>query len=91
MWKKLIEKLVSTVAWQKVKVWIEKSGLTNFVFLAVAFGVWFVPIIPAAIKGHVTTGALSIFVYLNWNLIRKLWKTKVEDLKDKIDEKIDKI
>lgn len=88
MWKQLIEKLVKSVAYQKIKVWFEKSGLTNLVFLAVAVGIWFVPIVPGGIKSHVCVGALSIFAYLNWNLIRKLWKAKVEDLREKIEDKL---
>lgn len=81
MWKMLIEKITSSLAWMKLKAWLEKSGLTNLVFLAVAAGVWFVPLVPEQLKGHVCTGALSIFVYLNWNIIQKLWNATMKDLK----------
>ena len=85
MWKQLIAKIISSATYKKIKIWFGKSGMTNLVFLGISIGIWFIPLIPSGIKGHICTGALSIFVYINWNIIRKLWKSKVEDIKDKID------
>ena len=55
-----------------------ESGLANLLYLAIGLGVWVVPVVPAVLKSHISVGALSIFVYLNWNVIRKLWKKKIE-------------
>lgn len=53
---------------EKVKQWFKETGLTNAGWVAgfagaAIFGYWFF-----------AGGALGIFLYTNWNVIRKLWK-----------------
>ena len=54
--------------WEKIKLWFSETGLTNVVYLG------------AAIAGKILLGSnlllgagIGIFVYINWNVIRKLW------------------
>ena len=74
MWKKLLESVLA----QKIKSWLLESGLANLLYLAIGLGVWIIPIVPTLAKSHICVGALSIFVYLNWNVIRKLIFKKKE-------------
>ena len=80
MWEKIIAKLAQSVIYQKIKAWLVESGLANLLYLAIGLGVWVVPIVPAVLKSHISVGALSIFVYLNWNVIRKLWRKDKSEL-----------
>jgi hypothetical protein len=90
MWKTLLAKIVNSVFVQKLKVWFKKLGFTNVVYLGLAIGTPFVPlglIGLAFLKAYLVGAFIGIFCYLNWNLIAKLWKTKVQDvIEDKIDD-----
>jgi hypothetical protein len=52
----------------KVKLWISKTGLSNIGWLAGAVGGWFFGLT------HLATAAFAIFLYINFNVIRKLVK-----------------
>lgn len=56
----------------KFRRWISEAGFTSTVY-AVLFTVFFV-------GGHkfLSGAMLGIFVYLNWNVIRKLWSKPAE-------------
>ena len=89
MWKKLLAKLAQNKFYQKAVLWLKESGFTNIFYLAIVGGIWFVPLGPlAGLKSEIATGAGCIFAYINWNLIKKLWKAKIGD---KIDDVVDKL
>jgi hypothetical protein len=81
---------------EKIKLWFEKAGFTSVIYLALAVGVFFfgglIPIV-SMVKTYLVGAFLGIFCYINWNVIRKIWneevKTKIDELVDKIEKKID--
>jgi hypothetical protein len=90
MLKSLLLKLLSSVMVEKIKLWIKKAGFTSIAYLLIGLGLLFfggiIPIVNT-IKQELIGASLGIFVYINWNVIVKLWKTKI---KTKIDELGDK-
>jgi hypothetical protein len=52
----------------KVKLWISTTGLSNIGWLAGAVGGWFFGLT------HLSAAAIGIFIYINFNVIRKLIK-----------------
>jgi hypothetical protein len=76
MWKKLVEKVVQSAAYQKVKLWIEKTGLTNVLYVILAIGAISLPI-GGFLRFGLFGAFVGIFVYVNWNVVRKLWKEKI--------------
>lgn len=56
---------------EKFKVWLNSTGLTNFGYLAGC-------VVSTFLGFKVVAGAcLGIFVYINWNIIRKLISNKL--------------
>ena len=51
---------------QKIKIWLSKSGLSNFGYAAGFFGTLMAGWSMAA------GACVGIFLYINWNVIRKL-------------------
>ena len=91
MWQQLLLKLTQNVLYKKVKAWIVEAGFANILYLGISLGVWVIPVIPAIIKSHISVGALSIFVYINWNVIRKLIFKKEEveeEVKEEVEEEV---
>lgn len=93
MWKTILMKFLA-----KAKVWLTETGLTNLIYLGLGFGIW-LGIIPLLVfgflKAYLVGAFFGIFIYLNWNIIVKLYKSTkiddfVDDVKDKIEDKLDK-
>lgn len=69
----------------KIKLWLEKAGFTSLAYFAV-FCFMF-------IMGHkfLAGAALGIFVYINWNVIVKIWKEEIKpEVEKMVDEKLNK-
>ena len=83
MWKKIIEKLLSQVWVQKIQAWFKKIGFTSLgylllFFITLFFGKFIFGIIGLKFIVSYLSGAfLGIFIYVNWNVIRKLIKEKI--------------
>lgn len=58
----------------KISFWFAKTGLTNICYLIAFFIVW--------ILGYkfLAGAALGIFVYINWNVIKKLVTNKLHKI-----------
>lgn len=55
---------------EKVKLWIKETGLTNLAYLVIGIGGKLI------LGSNMLFGAgLGIFIYLNWNVIRKLYNS----------------
>ena len=81
---------------EKIKVWFEKAGFTSIVYLAIALGIFFfgsmIPLV-GGLKRELFGAFLAVFCYINWNTIVKIYKkevkSKIDELADKIGEKIE--
>lgn len=91
MFKSLLSKILRSVMVEKIKLWLKKAGFTSIAYLLIALGLLFfgnlIPII-GGLKKELFGAALGIFVYINWNVIAKIWN---ENVKSKIDDVVDKI
>ena len=98
MIKSLLLKLLTSVMVEKIKTWFEKVGLTSILYLIVAVVVFLfgglIPII-GGFKQELFGASLGVFVYINWNIITKLYnnkvKSKIDELTDKISNRIEEI
>jgi len=76
MFKKLLAKIGQMVFFQKVKAWLIRTGVTNVLYLVLAIAALIAPI--GKFLSLVLFGAfLGIFAYINWNVVRKIWKEKI--------------
>lgn len=92
--KQVLVKLLGNVFLEKAKTWLKESGFTNVIYLTLAIGTLLLGNIPLNIVGlgflkpYLVGGFFAVFTYINWNIIVKLYKTKVkpklEDIKDDI-------
>jgi len=73
------------IFWEKLKLWVEKAGFVSLIYLLLGvltlmFGKAILGIVLLGWVAKPLGGAfLGIFCYLNWNVIRKLWKENVSD------------
>ena len=61
----------------KIKEWLRTTGIANIAYLGIGIGA------KVLFGSNLLLGAgLGIFVYLNWNVIRKLIKQGVDSIKE---------
>ena len=69
---------------EKIKLWFEKAGIVSVIYLilfliTLFFGKTILGFVGLKFLKEILAGAfLGIFLYINWNVIIKMWKTKVE-------------
>jgi hypothetical protein len=71
-----MEKIRQIIA--AIKAWYDKSGITSLLWLGIAVAVVILPGTPF-LKGLGLGVSIGIFVYINWNIIRKLIKDNIVD------------
>ena len=73
----MFKKLFASVFFQKVKAWFIKAGFTSLGWAAIGVGIRFVPFaFLADLKNYISFGSALLFLYINWNVIRKLVKNR---------------